>query len=167
LANVANEALMAPVRKCLAASYFKEVLVESSGSQQQQGFRSFLWSLIGFPNRQAMLMPCSQFDPFAIRMNMLDPSFPTERLLVPPVTSADLTAALRKLKPSVDKASLKAYADFANSFGDKGAVQGFEDDEAGFEADDDEQQQQQQQQTPPTPPRPAQQSHSSRALVPG
>jgi vacuolar protein-sorting-associated protein 4 len=120
MAVVANEALMQPVRRCLAATHFEEVPRPSATPP------SWLGWVMG-QSGDHVLVPCEPHEAGAIRMSMLDPEFPAERLYVPPVTARELEAALRKTSPSVDPAALRQYADFAAAYGDRLAVQDFED----------------------------------------
>jgi len=145
LANVANEALMLPVRRCLKATHFKYVSLPDSSKQKKQiehqttGFLGGLWGMLmgSFQEGEAVLVPCHPWEPEAIKMNMMDPKFPSEELRVPPITMQDLEEALQKVKPSVDQKTLKIYADFAASFGSN--IPSFEDnDEAGEDEDETE-----------------------------
>ena len=47
-------------------------------------------------------------------------NIPSHSLIVPPVTTKDMKAALKKAKPTVNKADLRAYENFTKEFGDEG-----------------------------------------------
>jgi len=128
LANVANEALMQPVRKCLRATHFRYVPKQRESGLWEGMMNMVLANVRSSKSRRA-IEPCNPSDPGAFKASILDPDFPADQLQVPRVEFRDLKTALSDSKPSVDKKVLKEYAEFAATFGDKTGIKDFEDRE--------------------------------------
>mmetsp|Transcript_9727 Transcript_9727/g.19077 ORF Transcript_9727/g.19077 Transcript_9727/m.19077 type:complete len:502 (+) Transcript_9727:92-1597(+) len=141
ISNLANEALMIPVRKCLQAKYFRYVPEEAAAAPSLwQGIMSRLsgWFSRG-PPQGFVIVPCTSSDPGAFHMNILEDDFPTELLRVPAITKAELMDALTRVKPTVDESELAQYAEFAEKFGSDSRDKSIslEDDELDADEEDD------------------------------
>ena len=126
LSVVINESLMRPVRRCLKAEYFKPVFAD--GKSAETSSNMFRWrrffsapiattlEALKTSGRDYKLVPCNRNDPGAIKINILDDTFPADRLQVPKVSFEDLRASAEKLKPSVSDAEVEKHEAFAVSF---------------------------------------------------
>lgn len=134
-----NEALMIPLRNILKTNYFLPVLSpspsssSSSSSTKTSSTLKFLTkiyynSLINIYSLEQLkksnidykLKPCSKYTPNAIKINILDKQFPSDKLIIPKVNINDLEEALKKQKPSVSEEEIKKHEKFAIQFsGDK------------------------------------------------
>ncbi|GBG30058.1 26S proteasome regulatory subunit 8-like [Hondaea fermentalgiana] len=134
VASLANEALMVPVRNCMNARYFRYVPKENVAAPGLWR-RAVNWAF-GVAPEGHFLVPCSPHDPGATAMNIMDDDFPAHLLRVPAITRAELEQALQQVKPSVDKATLEQYAEFAAQFGSDSREFAFEDDDMDIEEED-------------------------------
>uniref|UniRef100_A0A7S2W3J8 Vesicle-fusing ATPase n=1 Tax=Mucochytrium quahogii TaxID=96639 RepID=A0A7S2W3J8_9STRA len=133
LANLANEALMVPVRECMKAEYFRKDTYTNAlakSKQEKTWWGGVVNMVSNTVDRREVVVPCKKTDPDAIKVKMMDPRFPCEYLFVSPVTQKEIAVAMTKIKPSVDEETLQQYIDFDNQFGSKcGIVLEDEDEE--------------------------------------
>ena len=130
LTIVANEALMIPIRKCLTATHFKYIAKRNDGhNSTPYSYGGKLLMMFGLWKEDNVIVPCTSRDMWGQKMNIWDPHFPAEKLQVPTVTVDDLQNAFTRVKPSTDISHLEKYSDFSKKFGDKNALQDYEDDE--------------------------------------
>lgn len=95
---------MQPVRKVLAATHFKPVLVPSPTD----------------PSRtERKLTPCSPGDPDAIEKNWGD--IETDELLEPPLRMPDFLRAVASVRPTVAEEDIRKHVEWTNDSGDDGA----------------------------------------------
>jgi vacuolar protein-sorting-associated protein 4 len=90
LANVVNEALMFPVRRCQSAKRFK-------------------------PTPEGGLIPTFPSDPEGQDMTLMQ--VPPEKLVCPPVSTDDFMTALQRIKPSVNMDDVQQHHDWTAEFG--------------------------------------------------
>ncbi|XP_077464263.1 vacuolar protein sorting-associated protein 4B-like [Stigmatopora argus] len=101
---VVRDALMQPIRRVQSATHFTKV----------QG------SFCVNPNviMDDLLTPCSPDDPGAVAMTWMD--VPTEKLLEPVVSMADMLRSLSKTKATVNEEDLQKLIKFTEDFGQEG-----------------------------------------------
>jgi len=104
IALVVRDALMMPVRKVQSATHFKRVRGPSPNDPQK---------IV-----DDLLTPCSPGDPGAREMSMMD--VPGDKLLVPPVTMADLMKSLSTQKKTVNDEDMAKLKKFSDDFGQEG-----------------------------------------------
>ncbi|XP_057696880.1 vacuolar protein sorting-associated protein 4B-like [Corythoichthys intestinalis] len=101
---VVRDALMQPVRKVQSATHFKKI-------------RGSLWMNPDIIVDD-LLTPCSPGDPGAVAMTWMD--VPTEKLLEPVVSMADMLRSLSRTKPTVNEDDLQKLTKFTEDFGQEG-----------------------------------------------
>lgn len=99
LANVVNEALMLPVRKCQTATKFMKV-------QDPAAPKGFWY------------VPTNPSDPNGIAMTLM--KCPPEQLRAPDVDASDYMQALANVKPSVNDEDIKDHVKWTEEFGQDG-----------------------------------------------
>jgi vacuolar protein-sorting-associated protein 4 len=99
IANVVNEALMLPVRRCQTATKFKKVADAAA------------------PNGQ-WFVPCAPSDPMGEPMKLMQ--VPPAQLKAPEVCFEDYMEALQNVKPSVNEEDIEEHHKWTAEFGQDG-----------------------------------------------
>jgi len=103
---VVRDALMMPVRKVQSATHFKRVRGPSPTDSQK---------IV-----DDLLTPCSPGDPGAREIHDVLMDVPSDKLLVPPVTMADLMKSLSTQKKTVNDEDMAKLKKFSDDFGQEG-----------------------------------------------
>ncbi|PVF92992.1 AAA-domain-containing protein [Serendipita vermifera] len=100
ISAILREAAMAPIRKVLSATHFKRVHSPENEMQQKLEGPWPKWT------------PCSPGDPKAVEMSYSDEH--KNELLEPPMMLGDIIRALAEQKPTIMKADLQKYVQWAD-----------------------------------------------------
>jgi len=89
-----REAAMLAVRKLQNAQYFREY--------------------------EGQLYQCQPNEPGAMKMSLMDPDFPADKVASPPVTYQDFKESIGRIRPSVSPSDLTRFEEWTKEFGQEG-----------------------------------------------
>lgn len=67
------------------------------------------------------LLPCQPNQPGAMKMSLMDPDFPADKVATPPVTFMDFKESITRIRPSVSPGDLTHFEEWTKEFGQDGS----------------------------------------------